>query len=113
MTQRKLWIGLGGLVVLVTGWALFRPELLFVDQDVSEAFPAARAAGTSAPAALASGQCHGGSHETRGTAAIYRVEDGKQVLRLTDFHTSNAPGVHVYLVAARDAKDNDSVKKAG
>jgi len=38
---------------------------------------------------------------------------GKKTLRLTDFATSNGPDVHVYLVAAADAKDNDTVKNAG
>mgnify|MGYP006159769801 CR=1 FL=1 len=38
---------------------------------------------------------------------------GAEVLtRLTDFATSNGPALHVYLVAADDAKDNDTVKKA-
>ena len=41
------------------------------------------------------------------------LADGKQVLRLTDFKTSNGPDVHVYLVAAEDAADNATVKSAG
>jgi hypothetical protein len=32
---------------------------------------------------------------------------------LTNFETSNGPDVRVYLVAAEDAKDNETVKKAG
>ena len=35
------------------------------------------------------------------------------MLRLTNFKTSNGPDVRVYLVAAGDAKDNETVKKAG
>jgi Electron transfer DM13 len=35
------------------------------------------------------------------------------VLRFTDFKTSNGPDVHVYLVAADDASDSESVTKAG
>ena len=34
------------------------------------------------------------------------------MLRLTDFETSNGPAVHVYLIAAPDADDADTVKKA-
>ena len=34
-------------------------------------------------------------------------------MRLTKFHTSNGPDVHVYLVAADDAKDAATVEKAG
>jgi Electron transfer DM13 len=34
------------------------------------------------------------------------------VLRFTDFKTSNGPDVHVYLFAADDARDSESVKRA-
>ncbi len=39
--------------------------------------------------------------------------DGSRVLRFTNFRTSNGPDVHVFLVAADDAKDNASVQRAG
>ena len=61
---------------------------------------------------LAVGRFKGYAHETEGTAGIYNVE-GNRVLRLTNFKTSNGPDVHVYLVAAPDAKDDATVKKAG
>src|SRR5262245_21140682 len=66
----------------------------------------------SGPKQLAVGQFKGYAHETEGTAGIYDVE-GNRVLRLTNFKTSNGPDVHVYLVAAPDAKDDATVKKAG
>ena len=53
------------------------------------------------------------AHETRGTAAIYELPDGKRVLRLTGFETSNGPDVRVFLGAAGDANDNDTVTNAG
>jgi len=62
---------------------------------------------------LAAGEFHSGAHETKGTAAVFQLADGKKTLRLTNFATSNGPDVHVYLVAAPDAKDNDAVTKAG
>jgi hypothetical protein len=46
-------------------------------------------------------------------ASIYKLPDGKQVLRFSGFETSNGPDVQVYLVAAADAKDNETVTKAG
>ncbi len=46
-------------------------------------------------------------------ASIYQLTDGKRILRFTNFETSNGPDVHVYLVAANDASDNETVKKAG
>jgi hypothetical protein len=101
------------LLVLVVGgvaaWYAFRPERLFINQQVNEQFPTASAAGNK----LSSGQFHSGAHETKGTAAVFQLADGKKTLRLTDFTTSNGPDLHVYLVAANDAKDSDAVTKAG
>lgn len=93
----------------IVAWYAFRPERLFVNQTVNEQFPTASAANNK----LASGQFHNGAHETKGTAAVFQLADGKKTLRLTDFATSNGPDVHVYLVAANDAKDNDAVTSAG
>lgn len=39
--------------------------------------------------------------------------DGTRVLRFTNFTTSNGPDVHVYVVAADDAKDIATVQRAG
>jgi hypothetical protein len=90
-------------------WYAFRPERLFINQTVNEQFPTASAASNK----LAGGQFHSAAHETKGTATVFQLADGKKTLRLTDFATSNGPDVHVYLVAAGDAKDNDTVTKAG
>lgn len=98
---------------VVTAWYLFRPELLFIESEVDEVFPTAHAAGAAAPEALAAGAFHGVAHETTGRATIYRLADGKRVLRLTDFTTSNGPDVRVYLGKARDAADHATVKEAG
>jgi len=99
------------LVLIVAGfgaWYAFRPERLFIDQRVNEQFPTASAAGNQ----VASGQFHSGKHETKGSATVFQLADGKKTLRLTNFQTSNGPDVHVYLVAAQDAKDNDTVTNA-
>jgi len=113
MNKRKV-IAISGAVVFAALWYLFRPELLFVNQTVNEALPAltAASAGAMAPAPLAAGQFHKGAHDTVGTATVYET-DGKRLLRLTNFKTSNGPDVHVYLVAANDATDDATVKQAG
>lgn len=113
--SRKTWIGVGAAGAVVLGWALFRPELLFVNSRIDEAFPAAQAATRSedTPFTLAAGRFHGGAHETKGTATVHQLADGTRILRLAEFETSNGPDVRVLLVAAADAKDNDTVKKAG
>ena len=108
--SRKLVIALLVLIVIGVGaWYAFRPERLFINQRVNEKFPTASAASNK----LASGQFHSGAHETKGTATVFQLADGKKTLRLTNFETSNGPDVHVYLIAAEDAKDNDTVTRAG
>src|SRR3989442_12346915 len=65
------------------------------------------------PMVLAKGDFRGLAHETKGAAAVHQLGDGKRMLRLTNFEPSNGPDVHVYLVAAEVAKDNETVKQAG
>lgn len=109
MSNRLKVTLLAVLVVGLAAWYAFRPERIFINQKVNEQFPTASAASNK----LASGQFHNGAHETKGTATVFQLADGKKTLRLTDFATSNGPDVHVYLVAAGDANDNDTVTKAG
>ena len=110
MTGRKLVI-IAAILVAVGAWYAFRPERLFINHTVNEQFPMASAA--TQPVTVAAGGFHSVAHETKGVATIYRAPDGKRTLRLTEFQTSNGPDVQVYLVAAPDAKDNDTVTKAG
>lgn len=99
------------VIALVIAWYAFRPERLLINQRVNEGMPTAQAA--SPEMTLASGTFHTVLHDTSGTATVYQLGDGRRILRFTNFQTSNGPDVHVYLVAADDAKDNDSVKRAG
>ncbi|HYE65297.1 MAG TPA: DM13 domain-containing protein [Pyrinomonadaceae bacterium] len=112
MSTRKLVIGLAVLIIVAAGWYAFRPERLFINQTVNEQFPTASAA-SAQTVALVSGQFHSGAHETKGDATIYQLPGGKKTLRLTEFQTSNGPDVQVYLVAASDATDNETVTRAG
>ena len=61
---------------------------------------------------LAKGEFHNAEKAGKGTATVYRLADGKRVLRLSDFATDNGPDLHVRLIAADDAKDTASVAKA-
>lgn len=110
--MRKLAVALVVLIAAGAAWYAFRPERLIINQRVNEQFPTASTA-NNATTKVASGQFHSGAHETKGTATVLQLADGKKTLRLTDFQTSNGPDVHVYLVAAEDAKDNDTVTRAG
>ena len=114
--QKKPILMIAALVVLGGMWYAFRPERLFVNQSVNEAFPAASAnssATASQPVVLAAGNFHGVAHESTGVATVYQLPDGKRTLRLTNFSTSNGPELQLYFVAANDVSDSDTVKKAG
>jgi hypothetical protein len=111
MNKRQILVGVG-IVALAIAWYAFRPELLFVNNQVNEQFPVG--AGVAAgPLSLAQGNFKSLAHETKGLATIYKLADGKQTLRLTEFETSNGPDVHVYLTGAEVEKGSDAVKAAG
>ena len=109
MYKRK--IALSVLAIALFGaWYAFRPERLIINHRVNEGFPAGEDA--SSAHVVESGTFSGVAHPTAGTATIYGLVDGDRVLRFTNFTTSNGPDVHVYLVAANDAKDSATVKHA-
>src|ERR1700678_2007207 len=56
---------------------------------------------------LATGTFHGIVHKTSGRATVYQATGGN-VLRLTHFSTSNGPNLHILLLAAADAKDDEN-----
>jgi len=95
-------------IMLFAAWLAFRPERLIINRVVNEAFPVPTQA--SSAEAVESGTFSGIAHPTIGTATIFRLADGDRILRFTNFRTSNGPDVHVYLVAAADAKDSATVK---
>jgi hypothetical protein len=63
---------------------------------------------------VATGSFHGAAHKTSGRATVYQSSNG-DILRLTHFETSNGPNLHVILIAASDAEDNENFldKKVG
>jgi hypothetical protein len=106
----RIAIPIAAVAVLVA-WYAFRPERLVVNRQVDEAMPVAQGGSPAQP--LESGRFYSILHPTKGTAIIYQMGDGTRVLHLTSFSTSNGPDVHVYMVAADDAKDVATVEKAG
>jgi Electron transfer DM13 len=110
----KKWIKFGipiVAVVILVAWYAFRPERLVVNRRVDEALPTAQGGPSAQP--LESGRFYSILHPTEGTATIFQIGDSTRVLRLTSFRTSNGPDVHVYMVAADDAKDVATVQQAG
>ena len=115
MKRRNTTIAAAAVVIAIGAWYAFRPERLFVNQTVDEqlSYAAPTAESMAKPATLAQGMFHGNAHETKGTATVLRLPDGRRILRLTSFETSNGPDVHIYLVAAPDVTDDAIVKTAG
>jgi len=110
MKSRKYLVAAIVLIAVVGLWAAFRPERLFVNARVNETMPVAASA---ADRVIASGQFHAVAHSGAGLAQVHQLADGKRILRLTQFDTSNGPDLQLYLVAANDTTDSDAVKKAG
>jgi hypothetical protein len=117
MSGPKLIIGSIMVVVVTIAWYLFRPELLLINRMVNEALPGSatpdRPAQDTSTSVLANGRFHSVAHDTSGVATIHQLSAGQRLVRLTAFETSNGPDVRVYLVAAQDATDNDTVTQAG
>src|SRR5580658_6792922 len=110
----KRWIKIAipvAAVALLVAWYAFRPERLVINRSVNEAMPNALGASSAQP--LESGRFYSILHPTAGIATIFQMGDGTRILRLASFSTSNGPDVHVYMVAADDAKDVATVEKAG
>ena len=97
--NHKLLSAVASLIAVGALWLAFRPEKLFINQRVNEAAPFGS---DNAPKPIFTGRLSGKLHETSGRATVYRQPDGRLTLRLTDFHTSNGPDVHVVLATADD-----------
>ena len=97
------------------GLALFEPWRAFTSSRVDEPVPAAATAtdatdATDAttppkPEVLAEGRFVSQEHDTSGTAQVLRLPDGKRILRLTGFSTSDGPDVHVWLTTTKAGAD--------
>ncbi|MBJ8099738.1 DM13 domain-containing protein [Bacillus cereus group sp. N11] len=122
MKRKYIWFI--GVFIIVVGmlWSLFRPEKLFIDKQVNEALPQTEMQSMKTKQTqeqvqdqvqdqvISAGQFQNGVHETTGTATIYQLADGKRVLRLSNFSTSNGPDVRVVLVPTDRLKNNEDVK---
>lgn len=60
------------------------------------------------PTVLSTGEFAGADdfHQGSGTATIYTLEDGSNVLRLEDFEVTNGPDLHVMLAPASGSMDD-------
>ena len=111
MSKRNLIIGLSA-IALAIAWYAFRPELLFVNKTVNEALPTAESpsiamAKSTEAMVLAKGDFRGLAHETKGAATVHQLADGKRILRLSSFETSNSPDVHVGTIGGLEVAETE------
>jgi cbb3-type cytochrome oxidase subunit 3 len=95
----KIGTAVVSFVLVVALWYLFRPEKLFINKQVNEAAPFAQ---NDPDQPTYTGTFKAAIHETSGRASVYRNSNGSLSLKLTNFHTSNGPDVHVVLAKSSD-----------
>lgn len=106
----KKLIAAGVVVVgLVVGALVFEPWTLWTRSTLVEAAPTAPSTSSTAPASeatsaapvgpveLAAGSFVSQEHETSGDATVLELPDGRRVLRVEGFSTSNGPDLEVWL----------------
>ena len=125
--MNKRLIVVAGIAVIgavaYLGWHLVSP--LFISNRVVEALPAGlTASAPSGAAAPQSGNASGpakkgnlrdadGFHKGSGGAAVFRLADGKRLLRLESIDVTNGPDLHVYLSAHPDPRSREDVHQPG
>jgi len=109
---RRKWVWVVGVVLVILAavtlvW--FQPQKLLYDHRVDEQLPIAAdqsgppvprrgpSAAAVRPVELASGRFVSREHQTRGSARVLRLSDGRVVVRFEGFATSNGPVLVVWL----------------
>ena len=127
-SRAPLFITVGVVIVVVVAILLylFQPWALFtgkeVNEDLPSSSPSASASNSPSPGAtinppsvtnvtLASGSFQSFEHTTTGKASLIQLPDGRTIVRLTDFNTSNGPDVKVWL-SVNPAKDAANARDA-
>lgn len=104
---------------------LFQPWALFTSKDVNEDLPTTTPSANSSTSAtpsgsatvnppavanvtLSSGPFQSFEHDTTGKASLIRLPDGRTIVRLSDFKTSNGPDVKVWLSVNPASKASDA-----
>jgi hypothetical protein len=100
---RTAWtIAVSTVALAVFGFLWLRPDKLYVNSRVNEALPSAHtspAAGTTptGPHIRSTGSFRSLEHQTTGVANLVALADGRTLVRLENFRTSNGPDVTVIL----------------
>lgn len=96
--------GFFGFIAGNAFWYLASP--LWIDRVVQEDLPNAA---TTAVVRNGSFKDADAAHKGSGTAQLLRAQDGRHILRFTDFKSTNGPDLKVYLVEAADINSASDV----
>jgi hypothetical protein len=102
--KRAVWSAIA-LVALFGLWYAFRPEKLFINKRVDEPLPATLSRLTP----IFTGSFRSDARETTGRATVYQQPNGSRVLTLSNFSTSNAPGLQVILLDGSNLAHNQDL----
>lgn len=121
-----LTLALVAAVVVAILLYLFQPWALVTGKNVNEDLPTTSASPSASAdpsgtatinppsvtnVTLSSGSFQSFEHTTTGKASLIRLPDGRTIVRLTDFQTSNGPDVKVWL-SVNPAKDAANARDA-
>ncbi len=111
MIRSSSTIGLRMRLALLAGVAaIVLPTIAYALGAPTEA-----GAQSTQPVLLASGQFGGidGLHKGEGKARVFRLPDGKLVLRLEEFKVTNGPDLYVFLSAHQAPRNSAQVHEGG
>lgn len=124
--NRPLRWAIVAVPALAVAWWLGSP--IFVDERVEEDFPVAATGAdattptpdgppgqpeTTEPVRLAGGTFRGIDHSASGGAALYRLADGRHIVRLEDVDIQNGPDLYVYLAPRPDQEGDGGTLNLG
>jgi hypothetical protein len=95
--------------VKATATAAMEDAMTEPDKVMEEAMPDDMASMT----ILVQGNFYDIAHQGMGTATVYHLADGSNILRLEDFEVLNGPELHVYLTPVDPVPDSIGVELAG
>ena len=107
--NRKIILAALGLVVLVAAWWAFRPEKLFINQQVNEPAPFLADSG---PQPVSTGPLEDNADHTIGRATIYQTTGGRHYLRVAGL-PAEASQLHVTLTGTGPQVDLGAIQTPG
>ena len=88
-------------------------ELTAVPEPTAEPTPIPAPTTIPEPVVVLSGAFHPVEHEGTGSATIYRLADGRLILRFEQFEVLNGPDLYVWLSGAADANSAKEIIDGG